>query len=142
MFDLCQHLAPVRPVDPACWSAEVVRRLEDKEFPSRDKAAGDFGLVIDKHVATHQCLVLGEHDSAYPVGPQVVLDPLVLLGDAVRERRERGGAESGRTVKNLMSGGKLAYVKVGRATRVDLEDINQYVTRNRRKVRQALRRVE
>ena len=47
-----------------------------------------------------------------------------------------------RTVKNLLSGGKLAYVKVGRATRVDLEDINQYVTRNRRKVRQALRRVD
>jgi excisionase family DNA binding protein len=50
-------------------------------------------------------------------------------------------AVSVRTVKNLMSDGKLAYVKIGRATRVDLEDINQYVTRNRRKQRQGLRRV-
>ena len=39
-------------------------------------------------------------------------------------------AVSVRTVKNLMSGGQLAYAKIGRATRIDREDINLYVTRN------------
>ena len=50
-------------------------------------------------------------------------------------------AVSVRTVKNLMPGGQLAYVKIGRATRIDREDINLYVTRNGRGQRQSLRRV-
>jgi excisionase family DNA binding protein len=48
-------------------------------------------------------------------------------------------AVSVRTVKNLMIDGKLAYVKIGRATRVDPADIDEYVARNRRKQRQPLR---
>jgi hypothetical protein len=38
-------------------------------------------------------------------------------------------------VKNLMSRGELTYVKIGRATRIDPVDLDQYVTRNRRKQR-------
>ena len=45
------------------------------------------------------------------------------------------------TVKNLMGNGKLAYVKIGRATRLDLGDIDQYIVRHRRKQRQGLRSV-
>ena len=40
-----------------------------------------------------------------------------------------------------MGNGKLAYVKIGRATRLDLGDINQYIVRHRRKQRQGLRSV-
>jgi excisionase family DNA binding protein len=50
-------------------------------------------------------------------------------------------AVSVRTVKNLFSEGALAYVKIGRATRVDLSDVEQYIVRNRRKQRRSLRRV-
>lgn len=40
-----------------------------------------------------------------------------------------------RTAKNLMSRGELAYVKIGRATRIDPADLDEYVTRSRRKQR-------
>jgi len=50
-------------------------------------------------------------------------------------------AVSVRTVKNLISEGALAYVKIGRATRADRSDIDQYIVNNRRKSRQVLRRV-
>jgi hypothetical protein len=38
-------------------------------------------------------------------------------------------------VENLMSGGELAYVKIRRANRFDPSDLDDYVTRNRRKQR-------
>jgi excisionase family DNA binding protein len=44
-------------------------------------------------------------------------------------------AVSVRTMKNLMWHGQLAYVKIGRATRIDPADLDAYVTRNRRKQR-------
>ena len=48
-------------------------------------------------------------------------------------------AVSVRTVKNLMSEGKLAYVKIGRATRINRTDIDEYIMRSRHKHRQPLR---
>jgi excisionase family DNA binding protein len=44
-----------------------------------------------------------------------------------------------RTIKNLMSDAQLAYIKVGRSTRVHRNDIEEYITRNRRKHRHGLR---
>ncbi|MGH9130092.1 MAG: helix-turn-helix domain-containing protein [Acidimicrobiales bacterium] len=44
-----------------------------------------------------------------------------------------------RTVKNLMSDGRIAYVKIGRATRIPVEDLEGYITRNRRKQHHGLR---
>ncbi len=44
-----------------------------------------------------------------------------------------------RTVKNLMSDGQLAYIKVGRATRIHRNDLDEYVIHNRRKQRYGLR---
>lgn len=44
-----------------------------------------------------------------------------------------------RTVKNLMSDGCLAYIKIGRATRINLKDIEEYIAHNRRKHRNRLR---
>lgn len=44
-----------------------------------------------------------------------------------------------RTVKNLMSDGQLAYIKVGRATRIHRNDIEEYIAHNRRKHRLHLR---
>jgi excisionase family DNA binding protein len=46
---------------------------------------------------------------------------------------------SARTVKNLLAGGRLAYIKIGRATRIHRQDIERYVARNRRKQRNGLR---
>ena len=45
-------------------------------------------------------------------------------------------AVSVRTIKNLLCDGKLPYVKVGRATRIDTADIDEYIERNRRRNRQ------
>ena len=73
---------------------------------------------------------------------QVTVDMPAGLGRLLTtEQAAEVLAVSVRTVKNLMSGGQLAYVKIGRATRIDREDINLYVTRNGRKQRQSLRRV-
>jgi excisionase family DNA binding protein len=44
-----------------------------------------------------------------------------------------------RTIKNLMSDGQLAYIKVGRATRIHRHDIEEYLARNRRRQRKGLR---
>lgn len=44
-----------------------------------------------------------------------------------------------RTVKNLTSNGQLAYIKVGRATRFHRDDIEEYVSHQRRKQRKRLR---
>lgn len=44
-----------------------------------------------------------------------------------------------RTVKNLMSNGRIAYVKIGRATRIRVEDLDGYIARNRHKKRHGLR---
>jgi excisionase family DNA binding protein len=46
-----------------------------------------------------------------------------------------------RTIKNLMSSGQLAFVKVGRATRIHRRDLDDYIARNRRKQRNIPRRV-
>jgi excisionase family DNA binding protein len=37
-----------------------------------------------------------------------------------------------RTVKNLISEGDLAIVKIGRATRIRSDDLDDFITRNRR----------
>jgi excisionase family DNA binding protein len=50
-------------------------------------------------------------------------------------------AVSVRTVKNLVCGGKLAYVKIGRATRFDPDDIDEYILRSRRKERRPFRSI-
>jgi excisionase family DNA binding protein len=50
-------------------------------------------------------------------------------------------AVSVRTIKNLMGQGKLAYVKIARATRIDPDDIDEFIRRNRRKQRRCLRQV-
>ncbi|MGH9128255.1 MAG: helix-turn-helix domain-containing protein [Acidimicrobiales bacterium] len=42
---------------------------------------------------------------------------------------------SARTVKNLMCDGRIAYVKIGRATRIQVTDLDDYVARNRRRHR-------
>jgi excisionase family DNA binding protein len=42
-----------------------------------------------------------------------------------------------RTVKNLLSEGKLPYVKIGRATRLTAEDLDGYISQNRRRNRRA-----
>ncbi|MGH9062574.1 MAG: helix-turn-helix domain-containing protein [Acidimicrobiales bacterium] len=44
-----------------------------------------------------------------------------------------------RMVKNLMGDGRVAYVKIGRATRIHREDLDEYIARNRRKHRSRLR---
>lgn len=40
-----------------------------------------------------------------------------------------------RMVKNLMGDGRIAYIKIGRATRVHIGDLDDYVAPNRRKQR-------
>jgi len=40
-----------------------------------------------------------------------------------------------RTVKGLLSEGRIAYVKIGRATRIHIEDLEHFVAQNRRKHR-------
>ncbi|MHB1536658.1 MAG: helix-turn-helix domain-containing protein [Acidimicrobiales bacterium] len=47
---------------------------------------------------------------------------------------------SARTVKQLMSEGRLPYVKIGRSTRVDLADLDRFIAQNRRKQRHPPRR--
>lgn len=44
-----------------------------------------------------------------------------------------------RTVKNLMCDGQIAYIKIGRATRIHRQDLDEYIARNRRKQRSRLR---
>jgi excisionase family DNA binding protein len=46
-----------------------------------------------------------------------------------------------RTVRNLMSDGKLHYVKIGRATRIDSTDLGVFVAQNRRKRRNPARTI-
>ena len=46
---------------------------------------------------------------------------------------------SARTVKQLMSGGQMPYVKIGRSTRLDLGDLDNFIARNRQKQRHPLR---
>jgi excisionase family DNA binding protein len=79
-------------------------------------------------------------DQARPeeVVVEIPTQPLRLL---TTEQAAELLAVSVRTVKNLMIDGKLAYVKIGRATRVDPVDVDKYVTRNRRKQRQPRRGV-
>lgn len=48
---------------------------------------------------------------------------------------------STRTVKNLMSEGRLPYVKIGRSTRLDPADLDHFIAQNRRKQRHPRRRV-
>jgi excisionase family DNA binding protein len=51
-------------------------------------------------------------------------------------------AVSVRTIKNLLCDGKLPYVKVGRATRIDTADIDEYIERNRRRNRRPAREIK
>ena len=46
---------------------------------------------------------------------------------------------STRTVKSLLSEGSIAYVKVGRTTRIHLEDLDHFIAQNRQKHRTRLR---
>ncbi len=50
-------------------------------------------------------------------------------------------AVSVRTIKNLLCEGKLPYIKVGRATRIDAVDLDEYIERNRRRNRRPLREI-
>jgi excisionase family DNA binding protein len=43
-----------------------------------------------------------------------------------------------RTVKGLLSDGQIAYVKIGRTTRIHIEDLDYFVAQNRRKYRTRL----
>jgi excisionase family DNA binding protein len=44
-----------------------------------------------------------------------------------------------RTIKTLMSDGQLPYVKIGRCTRLDAADLDDFISRHRRKQRRRLR---
>jgi excisionase family DNA binding protein len=44
-----------------------------------------------------------------------------------------------RTVKNLLSDGSVAYIKIGRATRIHRNDLDEYIRWNRRRQRRGLR---
>jgi excisionase family DNA binding protein len=44
-----------------------------------------------------------------------------------------------RTMKNLLSDGQVAFVKVGRATRIEERDLEAFIAQNRRKHRRKLR---
>ena len=44
-----------------------------------------------------------------------------------------------RTAKNLLSEGSIAYVKIGRATRIHRDDLDEFVSRNRRRERYGMR---
>jgi excisionase family DNA binding protein len=46
---------------------------------------------------------------------------------------------SARTVKQLMSRGQMPYVKIGRSTRLDPGDLDDFIARNRQKQRHQLR---
>ena len=46
---------------------------------------------------------------------------------------------STRTVKSLLSEGSIAYVKVGRTTRIHLQDLDRFIAQNRQKRRSRLR---
>jgi excisionase family DNA binding protein len=46
---------------------------------------------------------------------------------------------SARTVKQLMSRGQMPYVKIGRATRLDPGDLDDFIAQNRQKQRHQLR---
>lgn len=48
---------------------------------------------------------------------------------------------SARTVKNLMADGRLPFVKIGRSTRLDPADLNDFIAQNRRKQRHPRRRI-
>ena len=65
----------------------------------------------------------------------MTIPSLLLTSEQVAEHLQ----VSLRTVKNLMSDGQLAYIKVGRATRIHRNDIEEYIARNRRKQRNRLR---
>lgn len=43
-----------------------------------------------------------------------------------------------RTVKSLLSEGRIAYVKIGRTTRIHIEDLDHFVAQNRRRHRTRL----
>ncbi len=46
-----------------------------------------------------------------------------------------------RTMKTLMSDGQLPYVKIGRCTRLDAGDLDDFIATHRRKQRRRLRGV-
>ena len=46
-----------------------------------------------------------------------------------------------RTVKQLMSSGRLRYIKIGRATRLDPADLDAFIAQNRQHRRRSARRV-
>lgn len=47
-----------------------------------------------------------------------------------------------RTMKKLLSDGLLPFVKIGRVTRIDARDLDEYLSRNRRRNRRPLRDVK
>jgi excisionase family DNA binding protein len=71
----------------------------------------------------------------------VPMNPVVISGLLTTEQAAMNLGVSVRTVKNLMSDGKLSYVKIGRLTRIDPTDIEIFIARNRRK-RRSPRRVQ
>ena len=44
-----------------------------------------------------------------------------------------------RTMKNLLSDGRVTFVKVGRATRIEARDLETFIAQNRQKQRRKLR---
>jgi excisionase family DNA binding protein len=44
-----------------------------------------------------------------------------------------------RAAKNLLSAGSIAYVKIGRATRIHRDDIDEFIAHNRRRERYGMR---
>lgn len=75
------------------------------------------------------------HGESAPVPPNVAVStPLVTTAQAAEYLQV-----SVRTMKNLMSEGQIAYIKIGRVTRIHRHDLDEYIARNRRKQRNGLR---
>jgi excisionase family DNA binding protein len=76
-------------------------------------------------------------DASAPAQAIGVAPPVLLTTEQAAEYLQ----VSVRTIKNLMGDGRLAFVKIGRATRIHRHDLDEYIARNRRKQRQPARRV-
>ncbi|HET9060006.1 MAG TPA: helix-turn-helix domain-containing protein [Acidimicrobiales bacterium] len=96
--------------------------------------------VVVRREATLAVSQRAEVSIARPASTVVERAP--ILGSPVAGLLDvRAAAEylsvSVRTVKNLLSEGKLPYVKIGRATRLTAVDLDSYISQNRRRNRRA-----
>lgn len=112
-----------------------------------DSACSGFRLRMFTESASHpkvrmrSPLPVGEIPKTYRVVPTA--PPALTDGDSRRPLLTTPQAAeylqvSIRTVKGLLSDGRIAYVKIGRATRIHIEDLDDFVVQNRRKHRTRL----